>query len=157
MVLWIICLECPPTMIVLNSASWVAKILGLTHHCHSTLVFDTGSCYVAKGPTKHTMYLIYLNLVVLLLQLPDCGADMPLVHISFCQSPDIVLSLTLNSTQFLMSLDGTLDWTWPHTDYVNIIPLEPWTWSDFQWCYICDILICFHGLPGNVLMNTWNT
>jgi hypothetical protein len=54
------------------------------------------------------MLLIFLEPVVLLHQLPDCGADMPLIHISFGPSPDIVLSLTLNFTQFLMSLDGTL-------------------------------------------------
>jgi hypothetical protein len=51
-VLWTIFLDFPPTMIILHSASSVAKIIFLTHQCHTTLVFDTRSCYVAQGITK---------------------------------------------------------------------------------------------------------
>jgi hypothetical protein len=37
--LWTICLECPPNLIVLNSASWVATILGLyPSHCFIYLI-----------------------------------------------------------------------------------------------------------------------
>jgi hypothetical protein len=41
-ILWTIYLDFPPTMIVLHSASRIAKILFLTLHCHTTLVLIQG-------------------------------------------------------------------------------------------------------------------
>jgi hypothetical protein len=70
-----------------NMISWslsrITRIIGMSHHCHSILVFETESYCEAQAIIERTTWLRHLKLMILLSQLPEGCDDQPLAPYQF--------------------------------------------------------------------------
>jgi hypothetical protein len=142
-VLLTIWLDYPPTMVILYSVSWLARMIGLPNPLPSFLIFETRPCYKTLGIIKHTMSFRSLKLVILLPQLPECGNDRPIA----------LYILWSMSWLFFNHLHSLLH---SFRQILVYLSQSPYIAHDLFLRFIRGILIQFHGMPVNVPMKTWN-